>query len=387
MRSLLAPAFVLGVAAAMASCATPSASRARDVLEAVRDADVVFFGESHDDRAHHAFELLLLESMTDGRPLLLGMEMFQRPWQEPLDHYVAGLIDEREMLRRTEYFTRWKFDSTFYSPLWRWCRDHGVRVVALNAEASVITKIRKGGLADLPPEDRAAVAADIELGDAAHRARIDEVYRQVGHPLTQPWYEAMTAWDETMAETAAGALLEAGPGARMLVVAGRGHCETTGIPDRLTRRLPGLRRVVVLGETTDAAPTPPVVRTGDEFVVSFAPREEPPAPKLGIAFDTAEPSMRGLLVQSVVAGGPADSAGVRGGDVLVTLEGAWVLDMTDIRYMLDSSKTGDVVAAQIDRDGEKLALRITVAPPPSPSTTLPAPAATPPAPPAGAPPK
>jgi uncharacterized iron-regulated protein len=359
------PAIVIVLAAVLASCATPSASRGPDVLAAVRGADVVFFGEGHDDRQHHAYELLLLETMTDGRPLLLGMEMFQRPWQEPLDQYVAGLIDEREMLRRTEYFTRWNFDYTFYAPLWRWCREHGVRVVALNAEASVIKRIRMGGLAGLPPEDRASVAADIDLGVAAHRARIDETYRRVGHPLTQPWYEAMTAWDETMAETASSALADAGPGARMLVVAGRGHCETTGIPDRLARRMPALRRAVVLGETTDEVPTPPVARSGDEFVVSFAPREEPPAPKLGIEYDTSERSLRGLKLLSVVPGGPSDAAGAKGGDVLVKLGGAWVLDITDLRYVLDASKTGDVVAAEIDRDGEKLALRITVAPPPA----------------------
>lgn len=377
------PVIAVLLAVALASCATPPKGRAPDVLAAARSADIVFFGEAHDDRRQHDYELLLLQTMTDGRPLQLGMEMFQRPFQEPLDQYVAGLIDEREMLRRTEYFSRWKFDYTFYAPLWRWCREHGVRVVALNADAAVITAIRKGGLASLPPQDRAAIAAEIDLGNAVHRARIEETFRRVGHPLTDPWYEAMTAWDETMAETASAALRDAAPGTRMLVVAGGEHCETTGIPDRVARRSPGLRRTVVHGKTTDAPPAQPVATTADEFVVSFAAQEEPPAPKLGIVYDMSERSVRGLKLLSVVPGGPAESAGAKAGDVLVKLGGAWVLDTTDIRYVLDASKAGDVVAAEIDRDGEKLALRITVAPPPAaPAEAAPAPAA-----PAAAPPK
>lgn len=377
MRTLLA----IPLAAALASCATPATKSAPDVLAAVRDSDVVFFGEAHDDRAHHDYELLLLRTMTDGRPLLLGMEMFQRPWQEPLDQYVAGLIDEREMLRRTEYFSRWKFDFTFYAPLWRWCREHRVRVVALNAEASVVTKIRKGGLENLPPEDRAQVAAEMDLANAVHRARIDDTFKKVGHPLTQPWYEAMTAWDETMAETATFALKDAGPGARMLVVAGGQHCEPTGIPDRLSRRVPGLRRTVVLGETTDAAPS--ATKDGDAFVVSFTRREEPPAPKMGVEFENVERSLRGMKILSVAPGGSADSAGVKAGDVLVELAGSRVLDLTDVRYVLDQSKTGDVVLAEIERDGETIRVRMTVVPTPAPPATPPAPAA----PPAGPPPK
>src|SRR5262249_46857217 len=105
---------------ALASCATarPSQAPAADaVAAAVATSDLVFFGEEHDDRAMHEYEGWLLATLEDAneaqgghRPLLLGMEMFQRPFQEPLDDYVAGRIDEREMLRRTEYFARWSFD-------------------------------------------------------------------------------------------------------------------------------------------------------------------------------------------------------------------------------------------------------------------------------------
>src|SRR5262249_53997499 len=150
-----------------------------DVEASVAASDVVFFGEEHDDRAQHEYEAWLLAELYDSNqaqgprgPLLLGMEMFQRPFQQALDDYVAQRIDEREMLRRTEYFSRWSFDYTFYAPLWRFCREHGIRVVALNADQAISRKTGREGIGALTGDERSQVAADIDLGNAAHRARI-----------------------------------------------------------------------------------------------------------------------------------------------------------------------------------------------------------------------
>ena len=363
---------------AAAACATkppaPARLPAQVALDvATRTSDVVFYGEAHDDRRQHDYERELLGEIAaaapQGTPILVGMEMFQRPFQQPLDDYVAGRIDEKEMLRRTEYFKRWNFDYTFYAPLWRWCREHGGRVVALNAEASIITKIRKGtGLPGLSSDERAHLATDIELTDAAHRARVEERFRAAGHPLTQPWYEAMTSWDETMAESAADALAAAGPGARMLVVAGAGHIENgTGIPDRMARRIPGKKRVIIVGETAESAETPPVVHEVDEFVVAFAKHEdEPPAPKLGIGFDE-QPGREGVVVKTVLPGGSAAKAGVAVGDVLSSLGGVLLFGTTDVRYLMDVAKVGDVLACYGLRDGAPIAFTITLVPLPPPA--------------------
>jgi S1-C subfamily serine protease len=169
-----------------------------------------------------------------------------------------------------------------------------------------------------------------------------------------------------MAESAARALTAAGPGARMLVVAGRGHIEEfTGIPDRLQKRAPGVRRVVVIGDQTDKSDGPPTREENGQFVVSFPEIDDPPAPKLGVTFDT-KPSAAGLLVTSVVPGGAAAKAGVAAGDRIARLAGAAVTDMTDLRYVLDAGKTGDV-AVEVLRDGANVPLSVTLAPPPPPA--------------------
>jgi uncharacterized iron-regulated protein len=371
MRSALAVALLV-----LASCAAPrpqAAPESAAVLDAVAAADVVFVGEEHDDRAQHEYEARLLAALYDsnasGRPLLLGMEMFQRPFQEPLDDYVAGRIDEREMLRRTQYFSRWNWDYTFYAPLWRFCRERGIRVVALNADQAISRKTGREGLAGLTGDERSQVAAEIDLGNAAHRERIIGMFTGGAHKVAedrlQKLYEAMTLWDETMAESAAAALAAAGPGARMLVVAGSGHVRTgTGIPDRVARRAPGLRRAIVICEYRDEDDAKGLRRDGDEFGVAFERNEPAPAPKLSVAFDTS-PTPSGLLVQSVVAGGTAELAGVKSGDVLARLGGAAVSDLSDVRYLVDASRSGDRVAGEVVRDGARVPVEFVMAPPPA----------------------
>jgi hypothetical protein len=298
------------------------------------------------------------------------MEMFQKPFQQPLDDYVAGLIDEREMLRRTEYFDRWKFDHTFYAPLWRHCREHGIRVVALNVEASINSKVGREGLAALTPEERAQCAADIDLTDERHKRRIMGVFQGGAHQMPaarlEKMYEAMTNWDETMADSAARALEAAGPGARMLIVAGGQHvADRTGIPDRLVRRMPHLRGLVIDGETVPTKDgVPPMV----ELTASFADRDDPPPPKLGVVFDLEPREGPGMLIQSVAQGGAAIEAGVLAGDVLTAFDGTAIRDMADLGYCMDAHRVGDTVAIVVLRGGEEQAFDVTLKPaPPMPA--------------------
>lgn len=354
--------------------------RLAPALPDIDASDVVFVGESHEVRDHQDLERATLEAMAGRHKLLLGMEMFQRPYQQPLDDYVAGRIDEKEMLRRTEYFSRWSYNYTYYAPMWRWCRAHGARVVALNAEASVNRKVGRQGLAALTPEERAQIAADIDLGNGVHRERVMAMFAGGAHQMPedalQRMYEAMTVWDETMAESAATAFADAGPGARMLVVAGRGHIEgLTGIPDRVMRRVPGLRRTVLVADQDDEIAAPATRFEDGQWVCVFPAVEKAPPPKLGVSFDLT-PNAGGILVQAVVEGGTAAAAGILEGDLIASLDGEPVRDLTDLRYVLDTRSVGDLVTIGYVRSGESRTVQavLLVAPPPA------APAAAPPKP-------
>ena len=75
------------------------------------DRRVVFVGESHDRYEDHLNQLAVIRGLHEQDvDLAIGMEMFQQPFQPALDAYIAGEINEEEMLRRTDYFERWRFD-------------------------------------------------------------------------------------------------------------------------------------------------------------------------------------------------------------------------------------------------------------------------------------
>jgi hypothetical protein len=81
-----------------------------ELTDRLLEADLICVGESHDSELCHKLQLRIIKALyaSDAR-LGVGMEMFQRPYQEHLDKYVRGAISEDEMLKATEYKTRWGY--------------------------------------------------------------------------------------------------------------------------------------------------------------------------------------------------------------------------------------------------------------------------------------
>src|SRR5204862_6204934 len=102
-------------------------------------------------------------------PVALGMEMFFRPFQPFLDAYVTGEIDEATMLEKTEWKARWGFGWEMYAPMLRYCREHKLPYVALNAPKVVTRTVSQKGLDGLSAEQRATLPP-LDMTDAAHRA-------------------------------------------------------------------------------------------------------------------------------------------------------------------------------------------------------------------------
>src|SRR5690242_18255146 len=109
----------------------------RDIASVVADIDTaraVFIGESHDRYDQHLSELEIIRRLYERNPdrWAIGVEFIQRPFQADLDAYIAGGIDEREFLEKTQYFDRWGFDFRLYNPIFHFAREHAIPMVALN---------------------------------------------------------------------------------------------------------------------------------------------------------------------------------------------------------------------------------------------------------------
>jgi uncharacterized iron-regulated protein len=216
-----------------------------ELWERMSRSRVVCLGERHDSPQHHfaqrrAIEELARRSAAPARPLAVGLEMFQRPYQAALSSYVGGDLPEDQFLVASEYQQRWGFDFALYRPLLEAARDRRLAALALNAPRELTRKIGRSGLAALEPAEREQLP-ELDLRDSEHRSYFDAA--MAGHPMPaggprlDDMYAVQVVWDETMADTAARWLESAGDASQLIVLAGAGHCHQRAIPARLSRRI------------------------------------------------------------------------------------------------------------------------------------------------------
>ena len=246
----------------------------------VANKRVVFIGESHNRYDHHLNQLELIRRLHQADPqLVIGVEYFQQPFQQPVDDYIAGRIDETEFLRTTEYFQRWGYDYRLYAPIFRYAREQRIPVRALNVPTALSSAVAKAGmsgltgLAGLTEQERAYLPKQIDPADESYRGRLRKAFE--AHGPQKPgdfdhFVEAQLVWDEGMAE-AASAYLNGHPEAKMAILAGSGHVEYgSGIPKRLQRRTNATTAIVINNDDGIEAP-----HVGDYLL--FSNKEELPA--------------------------------------------------------------------------------------------------------------
>ncbi|MCA9582550.1 MAG: ChaN family lipoprotein, partial [Myxococcales bacterium] len=161
------------------------------------------------------------------------------PYQGPLDEWSAGRIDERELLRETEYEDRWGFDFDFYRPLLDLGKEHGTPLFAINAAKETTRAIAHGGLQALDPLQLSELP-ELEMNDREHFRLIESSISKnatMAPAAMRNYYAAQVVWDETMAFHVARIVNGRGAPDCLVVLAGHlriqgGH----GIPLRAARR-------------------------------------------------------------------------------------------------------------------------------------------------------
>lgn len=227
-------------AASLVDARTGESIDADTFFAALQSKRVIYVGERHDQPADHGAEYSILKQLHRYEPsLAIGMEMFQIPFQEPLEKWSAGLIDESVLRRETEYDERWGFDFSMYRPILEYARNHGIEIIALNAPRELSFAVAKDGLASLSAE-QAAELPDLDLHDPRHRALFDaefDIGDHAAQDAVDQYYAAQVLWDETMGSKVAEALSRPGGPAKMVVLAGRVHVKFgLGVPERAAKR-------------------------------------------------------------------------------------------------------------------------------------------------------
>jgi uncharacterized iron-regulated protein len=226
-----------------------------NLVEAVRQAEVVAVGEEHYHAEIQAFELQLLRALAQRRPqrLALSMEFLERDQQATVDAYLAGGM-KKEIFQK-----RLNASSAFmqhYFPLVRYARQVGIPVIAMNVPRRIARQVAEDGFTQtvqgLNALERSYLPVSLGTTSDAYRDYFLDAVAEF-HALTEAqavrFVEASYLKDMTMA-TALATFLDQHPTFTVLAIAGRFHFDYgLAIPTLLRQQ----RQGVVIRQITTMA--------------------------------------------------------------------------------------------------------------------------------------
>jgi uncharacterized iron-regulated protein len=307
-------------------------------IDKIGDARVILVGETHTRYDHHLVQLEILKLLYQkSAKLAIGVEWFQQPFQKHLDAYIAGEINEQEMLHQTGYFERWRYDYRLYRPILQYAREHKIPIIALNASKELSKAVSVSGFDDLPAELEAQLPKSYDWSDKAYEKRLRTVFDQ--HPEYSAGFEnflrGQLTWDESMAERAAEYLLEK-PESRMLVLAGSGHIAYgSGIPNRIKRRIDVEQYSILVSEDYLL-----LSKNIADFLVLSPVQSLQPAGLIGAMLETEG---KLLIIKGLIDGSAAKDAGLKEGAAIIGVDDATIKSFADFKLAVLDKKPGDSI--------------------------------------------
>ena len=118
------------------------------MLEDLEEAEVVLFGEQHNDPIAHWLQLEVAKDLhkKHNLNLALGAEMFEADVQLVLNEYLSGLIPENNFEQESRIWTNYKTD---YKPLVRYAKDNNLIFAATNVPRRYAAAVAAGSLTAL----------------------------------------------------------------------------------------------------------------------------------------------------------------------------------------------------------------------------------------------
>lgn len=114
----------------------------KKMLKKAAKADVVLFGEHHNNPISHWLQLELTKELSQKRDIIIGFEMIEADNQEQLDLYLAESIDQKTFNKDARL---WNNHKTDYKPLVDFAKENNIKAIATNVPRRYAKKIYRGG--------------------------------------------------------------------------------------------------------------------------------------------------------------------------------------------------------------------------------------------------
>lgn len=112
------------------------------MIKTLSEADIVLFGELHNNPIAHWLQLEVTKDLYARKPLILGAEMLESDNQQVINDYLQGKIKEKALDTLARLWPNYKTD---YAPLVNFARDHTIPFIATNVPRRYASMVSKGG--------------------------------------------------------------------------------------------------------------------------------------------------------------------------------------------------------------------------------------------------
>jgi len=227
--------------------ATQKSATLDDIINDMAKADVLFYGEEHNDSIGHTIELALLAKLVEKYPgkTTLSLEMFETDTQPILNEYLKGLIREKNLISDARAWPNYKD----YRPLVELAKGSKLPVIAANAPSRYTNRVTRLGLNSLQSLDTHAKSwlppLPVDTATGAYYNKFVEIMGGHAGMAGMQIYQSQNLWDATMAWSIAKHL-KSHNGNKIMQVNGGFHSEDKlGAAAQLKKYAPAARSINV----------------------------------------------------------------------------------------------------------------------------------------------
>ena len=229
-----------------------------ELIARTKAADVLFFGEEHNDSIGHYLEKTIFQKLfeSNGNKQALSLEMFESDVQPVLNEYLQSFIREKNFVKDARAWSNYKD----YRPMVEFAKANKLTVIAANAPARYTSMVTRGGLSSLNGLDKWAKSflSPLPLDTATGRYYDKFLLTMGGHAAMggMQIYQSQNLWDATMAHHIAS-YLKSNKGYKVFQVNGRFHSdEKLGAAAQLKKYVPKLTVMNISSFSSDSFSSP-----------------------------------------------------------------------------------------------------------------------------------
>lgn len=170
------------------------------VVAALAGADVLFFGEEHNDSAGHYLENKIYRALhaAYGDQLALSLEMFETDNQLVLDEYLQGRIDENRLGKDARLWSNYRD----YRPMIEYAKQQKLTVIAANPPRRYVTLVTRRGMRALDSLSKSAKSflppLPYDTLSGRYRDKFMETMRGAPESASRNIYYSQSLWDAGM---------------------------------------------------------------------------------------------------------------------------------------------------------------------------------------------